>query len=90
MHNFGFGYDKENKLRLFLVGDKITYELRVSEEDIVSPDVRERINAWAVGIATIPGGGVPLAAVEDLLDTLDSKFPPKKYSGLRRTKFFVF
>jgi hypothetical protein len=78
-----------SKLRLVIGNEHYEFSMRLASADVTAPGGREKINAWLMGVVTIPGIGLPIAEAERFLDWLDEHFPVPP-SGLRRPKFRLF
>ncbi len=74
----------DGRIRICLESPTAAFTFEVDADKLKSPSVRELVNAWAVGIATIPGSGVGISIVESMLDWLDENHPVKRY-GLWRS-----
>lgn len=90
MTESGFFFKDNENITLFLKNDSFKFELTLPKKETKKPEIREVIQAWALGIATIPGSGIPLYEVEKFFDYLDVYFPVEGHSCLYRPKFREF
>jgi len=60
---------------IFLETGSYHFRMMLPAGDLASPSGREIVNAWLLGITTIPGLEIPHREVEALMDALDSGFP---------------
>lgn len=84
----GFYHSGDGYVSCFATSSAYSFRLMVRRENLASPEGFAVVEAWALGVATIPGAGIDLAEMETLVDRMEEVFGAKRVTTKRRFRLF--